>query len=134
MSGYQYQPAYPAGKLPILVGILALLIGVVGLFFVVIALLLLLTGFGLLAFSGASAYGLVAGGALFAGAINLVFGAVLVAVARGLWDVEEWALWVTGITLAAIVAWFILTADFGWGLLIAVGLLIYLVAVRDHFY
>jgi uncharacterized membrane protein (DUF2068 family) len=69
-----------------------------------------------------------------AGLVALVFGAILLAVATGLWDLETWALYLTGIVVTIYLVLLVLAGSFGWGLVLAAGLLIYLVAVRNHFY
>jgi len=129
-----YRRNSPVGQLPILVGILAILIALFGVFFLVIGLLLLATGIGLLVVPAASAFAPVAGGWLFAGLVSLVFGAVLTAVATGLWDLETWALWLTGAVVSVVIVALVVSGSFGWSLLIAAALLVYLVAVRNHFY
>jgi hypothetical protein len=116
------------------VGILAILIGLVGLFFLLIGILLTVAALGLFIVPAAAAYGIYSGSALAAGLVTLVFGAVLVFVATGLWDLELWALALTAIVVALIVVLLVIAGSFGWSLLISVGLLIYLVAVRGHFY
>ena len=133
-SGYGYRRNSPAGELPILVGILAILIGLFGLFLAVIGILLIASAFGVLVVPAAAAYAPLAGDALIAGLVSLVIGAVLVAVATGLWDLETWALYLTGAVVVIYVALLVLGGAFGWSLVLAVGLLIYLVAVRNHFY
>jgi hypothetical protein len=122
------------GELPILVGILAVLLGLFGVFLVVVGLLILLTGLGILAIPAVAAYSAIGGPAIIAGLITLIFGAVIVAVASGLWDLETWALYLTGIVLAGIIGWLVYTGSFGISLLISVVLIIYLIAVSPHFY
>jgi len=129
-----YGQSSKVGELPILVGILAVLIGLFGFFLVVIGVLLLLTGFGILAVPAAVALSPVAGGTILAGAVTLVFGAVFLGVATGLWDLESWALWLSGIVLAGTIGFLVLGHAFGIPLLIAALLLVYLIAVRNHFY
>jgi hypothetical protein len=129
-----YRQDSPVGELPVLVGLLAILIGLFGIFFLIIGTLLALTALGIGAFPAAMAFSPIGGTLLFAGAVTLVFGAVLVTVATGLWDLETWALYVTGIVIAVVIASLVLSASFGWALLIAALLFVYLVAVRNHFY
>ncbi|MCI4345167.1 MAG: hypothetical protein L3K07_00205 [Thermoplasmata archaeon] len=133
-TGFAYRHSSPVGELPILVGILAILIGLVGLFFLLVGLLVTLGAVGFALLPAASAYAVFSGTALLAGVITLVFGAVLVFVATGLWDLEVWALALTGIVVALLVVLLVVAGSFGWSLLISVALLIYLVAVRGHFY
>ncbi|HXQ95145.1 MAG TPA: hypothetical protein VN864_08285 [Thermoplasmata archaeon] len=131
---YGYRRNSAAGELPILVGLLAILIALFGVFFLVVGLLIVGTSVGILGLPSAGAFAVVSGGALLAGVVTLVFGAVLVTVATGLWDLELWALVLTGLVVAVIIALLVVASDFGWSLVIAVGLLLYLVLVRDHFY
>jgi hypothetical protein len=131
---YSYRRNSPAGELPILVGILAILIGLFGLFLVIIGALLLASGLGVFVFPAAAAYAPLAGDALVAGLITLIFGAVLLAVASGLWDLETWALYLTGTVVVLYIVFLVWGGAFGWPLLLSGGLLIYLVAVRNHFY
>jgi hypothetical protein len=133
-NAYVYRRNTDAGELPILVGILAVLIGLFGIFLVLIGLLLAATGLGVVSVPEAAAYAPLSGDALVVGLITLIFGAVLVTVATGLWDLETWALYLTGAVVAGLIVLMVLASDIGWGLLFAAGLLIYLVAVRSHFY
>jgi hypothetical protein len=131
---YGYRRDSNAGELPILVGILAVLIGLLGLIFLVIGILVTASSLGVIAAPAVSAYAPIAGDAPIAGLITVIFGGVLLAVATGLWDLETWALYLTGIVVAALIVLLVLAGNFGWSLALAAGLLIYLVAVRSHFY
>jgi hypothetical protein len=131
-SGYQQDSR--VGELPILVGIMAILIGLFGLFWVVVGAVLILAALGIFVAPAFVAFSWVGGSVLVAGAITLIFGAVLVAVATGLWDLETWALYLTGIVLVGIIALLVLAGSFGIGLVLAVVLLVYLIAVSPHFY
>jgi hypothetical protein len=122
-SGYQQDSR--VGELPILVGIMAILIG---------GAVLILAALGIFVAPAFVAFSWVGGSVLVAGAITLIFGAVLVAVATGLWDLETWALYLTGIVLVGIIALLVLAGSFGIGLVLAVVLLVYLIAVSPHFY
>ncbi len=121
--------ATSVGRLPLGVAILAVLVGVFGFFVLLAGLLLLLLGVGIGLATSASIFGF--SGAV-AGLIILLVGAVVLAVAFGLWDQELWAL-----VLAIIVLLFYAVVEFlsaSWlGLLIVVALLVYLVAVSNHF-
>ena len=132
VNGYRRNSS--EGELPILVGILAILIGLLGLFFLVVGVLLVAASLGVLGLPAAGAYAVVSGDVLFAGLVTLIFGAVLVTVATGLWDLETWALVLTVAVVLVLVVLLVLAANFGWTLLILGGLLVYLVAVRSHFY
>lgn len=131
---YRYQRNSHAGELPILVGILAILVALFGIFLIVVGVLLLFTGLGLLAVPAAAALSPVGGSAVSGGALTLIFGAVLAGVANGLWNLEKWALWITAIVVIVVAGWLVLNASFGVALIIAIAFLIYLVAVRKHFY
>jgi hypothetical protein len=133
-NAYVFRRSSVEGELPILVGIFAILIGLLGLFFVVVGVLLIGTSLGILATPGVGAYGVISGDVLIAGLVTLIFGAVLVTVATGLWDLETWALVVAGAVVTVLVVLLVVAGDFGWTLLFAAGLLLYLFAVRGHFY
>jgi hypothetical protein len=133
-TAYGYRRSSPVGELPILVGILAVLIGLFGIFLLLVGALLVATSLGVLVVPAAAAYAPLAGDALLAGVITLILGAVLVAVATGLWDLETWALYLTGTVVAVYVVLLVLGGAFGWPLLLAGGLLVYLFAVSPHFY
>jgi|GEM_PF-396868 len=132
------QPVYAqdskAGELPILVGILAILIALFGVFLIVVGALVIFAALGVFAYPSIGAIGFAGGGTLVAGAITLIFGAILTVVATGLWDLETWALYLTGIVTAGVIAVLVWSASFGVALVVAVVLLIYLIAVRNHFY
>jgi uncharacterized membrane protein len=70
----------------------------------------------------------------FGAAILLVVGAALIALARGLWDQELWALAVTVGILFAALAYEFFTASLTVLFVVALILFIYLLAVRHHFY
>ncbi|MCI4343219.1 MAG: hypothetical protein L3J92_03765 [Thermoplasmata archaeon] len=118
------------GNLPLGVAILALLIGIFGFFVLVGGLVLLVFGTSLVVGSGSlSVFGT---GGTIAGLILVLIGAVILAVASGLWDQELWAL-----ALAVIVLLFYgaveLVAQSWVALLVVAALLVYLVAVSNHF-
>ncbi len=117
------------GRLPLGVAIIAVLIGIFGFFVLLAGILLLLLGVGLGLASGATVFGY---SGTVAGLIILLVGAIVLAVAFGLWDQELWAL-----VLAIIVLLFYGAVEFlshSWlALLIIVALLVYLVAVSNHF-
>ncbi len=121
--------AYGIGRLPLGVAIIAVLVGIFGFFVLLAGLLIALVGFGFGIAAGSTVFG--ATGAL-AGLILFVIGAIILAVAFGLWDQELWAL-----VLAIIALLFFAIAEFttsAWlGLLVAVLLIAYLVAVSNHF-
>lgn len=123
----------PAGKLPILVGILAILIAIIGFFVLLGGIILLL--YGLNVYDGLprliSTSGYISDPVIF-GALYFVLGAIMVADARGLWDQESWALWLTG-SIVFIELIGALLDDAVLLSLVLVLLLVYLVAVRHHF-
>jgi hypothetical protein len=124
-GGYAY-----IGRLPLGVALLAILIGVFGFFVLVVGAVLLVFGTSLAIGSGTvTVFGT---GGTIAGIILLLIGAVILAVASGLWDQELWAL-----ALAIIVLLFYGVVEFvaqAWfALLIVAVLLVYLVAVSNHF-
>ena len=120
---------YEIGRLPLGVAIIAVLVGIFGFFLLLAGLLIALVGFGFGVVAGSTVFGTT--GAL-AGLILFVIGAIVLAVAFGLWDQELWAL-----VLAIIALLFFAIAEFttaAWlGLLVAVLLIAYLVAVSSHF-
>jgi|SRR5580700_8009354 hypothetical protein len=117
------------GRLPLGVAILAILIGIFGFFVLLAGIIVILFGVGIGLAAGSTVFGI---GGLVGGIIVLILGIVILAVASGLWDQELWAL-----ALAIIVLLFYGVVEFvssSWlGLLIVVALLIYLVAVANHF-
>jgi uncharacterized membrane protein (DUF2068 family) len=74
------------------------------------------------------------GNTVLSGAITIIFGCVFVSVASGLWDLETWALYLTGIVTAIVIGVLLWTASYGIALVVAAVLLVYLIAVRKHFY
>ena len=120
---------YSIGRLPIGVALIAVLVGIFGFFVFLGGALLLLLGVGLGLAGGASVFG--ASGTL-AGLILLILGAVILAVAFGLWDQELWALVLA--ILALLVYGVAEFASASWlGLVIVAALLVYLLAVSNHF-
>ncbi|MCI4366972.1 MAG: hypothetical protein L3K08_04390 [Thermoplasmata archaeon] len=119
------------GQLPLGVAILAVLIGIFGAVILVVGLLVLLAIAGL-ALSGVVVTSVFGATGVVAGLIIVIVGAVILAVATGLWDQELWAL-----VLAILVLLFYGAAEFfsgNWfGLAIVGLLLVYLVAVSRHF-
>jgi lysylphosphatidylglycerol synthetase-like protein (DUF2156 family) len=132
-QGVNY-PNTSAGKLPILVGLLAILVGLFGAFLAVVGILVIFNSLGALSYPGLVPFNAFGGTTLVAGMFTLIFGAILLIVAMGLWDLETWALWLTGIVTAGVIVVLLWSASFGVALAVAVVLLIYLIAVRKHFY
>ncbi len=123
-----------AGELPILVGLLSILVALFGLLLLFVGILRLFSAFGLLTYPSAYAFGVMGGNTVLSSAITILFGGVFVSVAFGLWDTETWALYLTGIATAVVIGLLLWTASYGIPLVIAAALLIYLIAVRKHFY
>ena len=127
VSGYGYPNI---GQLPLGVAVLAILIGIFGFFILLGGALLLVFGTGLV-FGSGSVTVLGTGGTI-AGLILLIVGILTLCVATGLWNQELWAL-----ALAVIVLLFYGIVEFvsqAWlGLVIVAILLVYLVAVSNHF-
>ncbi len=130
---YATAPYPPTRKLPILVGLLAVLVALVGIFLLFVGLFGLLWGLGILHIYAGGLSNSVVGSLVIAGAFYFILGIVLLAVARGLWDTEAWALYTTAVVVVLLFVWAWLppTDLFTvvlWGLLLA-----YLIAVRKHF-
>jgi hypothetical protein len=117
------------GKLPILVGILAVLIGIIGFVVLLGGLIILLIYFGVLV---GNAYNFYGGAGLVIGAFIFLFGLIMLVVARDLWDCEMWALVTLGIVVVIELIESVLTVHYIWAA-VWIFLLVYLVAVREHF-
>jgi hypothetical protein len=118
------------GRLPLGVAILAILIGIFGFIVFLLGLLLLVAiGTSVAGVGVTSIFGFTG---TIAGLIIVIIGLVILGVAIGLWNQEMWAL-----VLAILVLLFYGVVDFlgsAWvSLAIVVVLLIYLVAVSNHF-
>lgn len=66
--------------------------------------------------------------------VLLVLGAVLIAVARALWDLELWALYLSVVALFAGLAYLFFTASITILFVVLLVVFVYLLAVRHHFY
>ena len=132
--------AYRTPSLPLGVAILAVLMGLVGAFILVIGLLGVAAALlGTATIGGTAAFG----GGLLPSLITFLIGALILAVAFGLWDQELWAFVLALIATGLGVFWFIgRPLYYGEGLAailnipaIVSGLLfVYLLAVNDHFW
>ncbi|MGI0132490.1 MAG: hypothetical protein ACREDK_05290 [Thermoplasmata archaeon] len=117
---------------PLGVAILAVLIGILGALFLVGSIILFLVVFFASAFAPNALW--VFGPGLLGAVLLLIFGVVLLVIARGLWDLEMWALVLSFIVLG--VAWI---SDVVQGLILSLtallllALLVYLFLVRRHF-
>jgi uncharacterized membrane protein len=122
---------YPArATLPIGVAVLAILIGLFGLLLVVAGIL----GLFVSPFLGFGFHGL----GFFGWIILLILGIILLAVASGLWHLELWALALAILVLLVLVVWNGYDLLTGGSvslidLIVEVILLIYLIAVSNHF-
>ncbi len=128
----RWEPTPVRPLLPVGVAILAVLIALVGVVVLVSGALYLLDTFipgivppELLILSAIDPIG---------AAILLVFGAVLLGVATALWHQERWALWTTVVVVFGVMAYLFFTFSITILFLVLVGLFIYLLAVRRHFY
>jgi hypothetical protein len=121
----------PVPGRPLGVAILAVLIGLLG-FITLIAGILLLVGVAAGAFLAVP--GFFGYGGLTLGAIILVIGIILLAVATGLWDLRMWALALAILVLIFYLVIYALGGDFlSLGFIVSLILLLYLVAVSRHF-
>ncbi|HEV2165961.1 MAG TPA: hypothetical protein VGS23_03120, partial [Thermoplasmata archaeon] len=67
-------------------------------------------------------------------AVLIVLGASLLALARALWDLERWSLYVTVGLLFVAQAYLFFTGSITVLFLLLLAVFIYLLAVRHHFY
>ncbi|HTW76249.1 MAG TPA: hypothetical protein VMG14_00585 [Thermoplasmata archaeon] len=138
MSGYANAPVVPG--LPLGVAVLAVLTGLVGAFLLFGGILVVAVAlFGIASLGWASMFGT----GLFAGLIVLLVGAVILAVASGLWDQEMWAYVLAVIVTGAAALWFVARPLWDGGGLASVEtlpalvsgvLFVYLLAVKNHFW
>ena len=136
MSGY----ATGVPRLPLGVALLAVLTGIVGALVLIAGLVIVLVALYVLSSVG---WATMFGTGLIAGLITLAIGIFVLAVATGLWDQELWAFVLAVIATGAAAVWFIGRPLWdGGGLasietlpaLISGGLLVYLLAVQNHFW
>ncbi|MCI4318403.1 MAG: hypothetical protein L3J96_07680 [Thermoplasmata archaeon] len=123
----RWEPSRLRPKLPIGVGILSVLVALSG----IAAGLYLLN-----AYLGAIVPPdllIIHPGDVLGAAVLLLFGAVLVAVANGLWHQESWSLWTTIIVLFGGLAYLFFTASITILFLVFLLLFIYLLTVRRYF-
>jgi hypothetical protein len=123
--------SYPAlGRLPLGVALLALLIGIFGFFVLVAGVLLLVFGTSLVL--GPGSLTVFGTGGTIAGLVLTLLGAIILAVASGLWDQQLWAL-ALAILVLLLYGFVELVAQSWVGLLVVAALLVYFVAVSNHF-
>ncbi|MEM0129769.1 MAG: hypothetical protein QXG65_06405 [Thermoplasmata archaeon] len=130
---------YPNRALPLGVAILAVLTGIFGAFVLLAGLLVTFSSLAIVASMGWTA-GFGAG--IVAGLVTLLLGLVFLAVAVGLWNQELWAFVLALLAIGAAVLWYVvrpLAEGRGIGSIdllpsvVSIVLLVYLLAVRDHF-
>lgn len=132
-ASYGYAAAPPPRRtLPVLVGILAILIALVGIVVTILGLLVLLYGLGVVGHGYDLLHGIPVSFLVIFGAIYFIFGVVMIAVARGLWDLESWALWTTGVVVFIELVNSVLNDEIVLALIFVL-LFVYLLAVRHHF-
>jgi len=121
--------ATSSSTLPLGVAILAVLVGLLGLFITIIGVLVLLAiGLGTAHF--AAAFGV----SFIGGLLLTIVGIVILAVAKGLWDQELWALVISILAIAFILLGIILQgALFSVEGIVLVLFVVYLIAVNRHF-
>ena len=136
MSGY----ASGVPRLPLGVAVLAVLTGLVGAFVLIVGLVIVLVGLYVIGSVGWTA---MFGTGLATGLIALVVGAIILALATGLWDQELWAFVLTVIVTGAAALWFVARPLWeGGGLasietlpaIVSGALFLYLLAVKNHFW
>ena len=130
---------YATPRLPLGVAVLAVLTGVFGAIVLIAGLVITLVAVALLAGYGWTA---MFGAGTFVGLVTLVIGAVILAIAFGLWDQEMWAFVLALLATGFAVVWYIAIPLWDGGGLASVlnlpavlsGLIfVYLLAVQDAF-
>jgi lysylphosphatidylglycerol synthetase-like protein (DUF2156 family) len=111
------------------VAILAILIMLFGVVVIIVGLAIALVG-GLLGFAFGGPLLGAFGAAI--GFVVLIFGAIVFVAGQGLWRMRSWAFWLTAILLVLSIVSSIFSAGAG-GIILPIGLLIYLLLVRKHF-
>ncbi len=123
----------PGRERPLGVALLAVIIGVIGLLFLFVGLFAVLASF-VVGFHHTGidlGFGIVSGSLLVVGLITLIFGTIILALALGLWHLEQWALILSLLVFGILFLVDILSLDIFalfWGILVA-----YFIAVRNHF-
>jgi hypothetical protein len=134
MGGY----AFP--RLPLGVAVLAVLTGIFGAIVLLAGLVIVLVALFVLASAG---YAATFGAGAIVGLVVLAVGAIILAIAFGLWDQELWAFVLALLATGAAAAWFIARPLLDGGGLASIltlpaifsgVLFIYLLAVNDAFY
>jgi hypothetical protein len=131
---------YAAPRLPLGVAVLAVLTGIFGAIVLLAGLVIVLVALFVLASAG---YAAAFGAGAIIGLVVLAVGAVILAIAIGLWDQELWAFVLALLATGAVAAWFIALPLLNGGGLASIltlpaifsgVLFVYLLAVNDAFY
>ncbi|MGA8302239.1 MAG: hypothetical protein WA691_06080 [Thermoplasmata archaeon] len=131
---------YATPRLPLGVAVLAVLTGIFGAIVLLAGLVVVLVALLVLASAG---YAATFGVGAIAGLILFTVGAIILAIAFGLWDQELWAFVLALIATGAAVVWFIVLPLLGGGGLASIltlpgifsgVLFVYLLAVQDAFW
>ena len=133
-----YATSYP--RLPLGVAFLAVLTGLVGALILIAGVVIVLVALYVIASAGWTA---PFGSGMVAGLVTLVIGAIVLAVATGLWDQELWAFVLALVVTGAGALWFIARPLWDGGGVASIetlpavvfgGLFVYLLAVENHFW
>lgn len=129
----QYQPSYEARpSRPLGVAILSVLVGIYG-FLLILGGALVIAGAAALSYFGVPSGFAGLGGVTF-GAIILIVGLIILALAVGLWHLRMWALVLTLLFLIfELVSYGLVGAFVTFGFIFALILFVYLLAVHRHF-
>lgn len=128
----RWEPTNVVPTLPIGVAILAVLIAIAGLVILLAGALFILNAY--LTNVVPTSLLIVRSVDPIGAAVLMVFGAILLSVATALWRLEAWALWTTIVVLFLAIAYLFFTASITVLFVILLGLFIYLLTVRHHFY
>ena len=128
----RWEPTAVVPTLPIGVAVLSVLIAIAGLVVLLAGALFLLNTY--LANVVPATLLIVQSVDPIGAAVLMVFGAILLSVATALWRLEAWALWTTVVVLFLAIAYLFFTASITVLFLVLLGLFIYLLTVRHHFY
>jgi hypothetical protein len=127
-------------RLPIGVAVLAVLTGLVGALILIAGVVILLVALYVIASVGWTA---PFGAGMIAGLVTLLVGAIVLAIATGLWDQELWAFVLAVIVTGAGVLWFVARPLWDGGGIASIETLpalvfgtvfVYLLAVENHFW
>ena len=129
----KWEPAPLVPSLPIGVAVLAILVALIGILLLVSAILTFLSIFGA-AVIPAGIPLLLASADELGAAILLVLGAALIAVARAMWNLETWSLYLSVVVVFAGLTYLFFTASITVLFLILLVVFVYLLTVRHHFY